>query len=532
MLPTRGGALREEDRVQWSSRTLGSALDAAAQRDPAGLALVDGDQRLSWSELSRHVQEVAEGLLRAGVRRGDVVSVMLPNWSEASIAMQAALRIGAVVNPIVAIYRDSEVDFILRQSQAAAIVIPHHFRGFDYVEMMQRVLVGLEDAPVVIVARSQTPLPAGFIQWGDLGVPQARVPDTAAAEDVCLLLYTSGTTSAPKGVLHSHNTLEYECRSIVRLFGLGAADTVFMPSPLTHITGFLFGVLMPPMTGAAAVLLDVWEPKEAHVLIEAEQCRFTMAATPFLAGLVQEYERCATPSALRVFTCGGADVPPELIRRAAEVLQACVVRVYGSSEFPTASCGARDSSGRVAAETDGLPIGAARVRVNAEPGVTGELLLRGPELFLGYLDAGLNADSFTADGWFRTGDLASVDDEGAVTIRGRIKDIILRGGENISAREVEDLLFEHAGVAEVAIVGMPDPILVERICAFVVPAAGSQLTLDALCAVLHERRTARQKHPERLEIVDALPKTASGKVQKFLLRERIRLALESSATPP
>lgn len=532
ILPTRAGSLRADDRASWSAATLGAALQATAERNPSGLALVDGDRRLSWSELLREVQACAEGLRRAGVKSGDVVSVMLPNWAEASIAMHAALRMGAVVNPIVAIYRDNEVQYILRQSKASVVVIPHRFRGYDYVQMMRRVSEALDSPPAVVVARSQEDLPEGFTRWTDFGVANADGAETATAGDVCLLLYTSGTTSDPKGVLHSHHTLDYEIRSIAALFELGSNDTVFMPSPLTHITGFLFGVVMPTLTGAPAVLLDVWQPERAHRLIEDEQCRFTMAATPFLTGLVEQYEQQGGTSALQVFTCGGADVPPELIRRARKVMATCVVRVYGSSEFPTACCGGLHSTEGVAADTDGLPIGAGRMRVDGAVGTVGELLLQGPELFLGYLDADLNVSSFTDDGWFRTGDLASIDGDGAVTIRGRIKDIIVRGGENISAKEIEDLLFEHPGVAEIAIVGMPDPVLVERVCAFVVPVAGAQVTLESLCSVLHDRRTALQKHPERLELVATLPKTASGKVQKFALRERMRSAVDSSTRPP
>ena len=226
---------------------------------------------------------------------------------------------------------------------------------------------------------------------------------------------------------------------------------------------------------------------------------------------------------MSAFACGGADVPPDLVRRSRAVLHAAVVRVYGSSEFPTVTCSSPDDGEHLAADTDGRPIGVeveCRIERADERGV-GELVARGPELFLGYLDASLNDDAFSDDGWFRTGDLASIDHDGAVTIRGRSKDIIVRGGENISAKEVEDLLYTHPAIHEVAIVAMPDPVMVERACAFVVTEPAATLQLDDIVAFLDGHRLARQKFPEHLMLVDELPKTPSGKVQKFILRDRL-----------
>jgi cyclohexanecarboxylate-CoA ligase len=267
-------------------------------------------------------------------------------------------------------------------------------------------------------------------------------------------------------------------------------------------------------------LLDIWQPEAAHRLIEDERCRFTLAATPFLLGLVDQYEKHGGRSSLRTFPCGGADVPPSLVRRSRAVMGTSVMRVYGSSEFPTFSCGRPDDDEAVAADTDGRPIGPVQHRLDQVVDGVGELLIRGPDMFLGYLDPALNAAAFTEDGFFRTGDLASVDAEGAITIHSRLKDIIVRGGEKISAKDVEDRLFAHAAVGEVAVVGMPDPVLGERVCAFVVPTPGAAPTLAELITALELQGVARQKHPERLVLVEALPKTASGKVQKFLLRSQ------------
>jgi cyclohexanecarboxylate-CoA ligase len=493
--------------------------------DPGHTAIIDGSAAITYSELSRTRHRLAGALSRLGLRTGGVVTLELPNWWETAALMHATMAARAVLNPVVPIYRDTELSFILRQSGTSVLCIPHRFRGFDYVAMAGRIRADLATPPIVVVVRSEGELPPGFVRLeellderdGDPSVDRAR----AASSDIVLLLYTSGTTADPKGVLHSHDTLRYENLSMARLLDLGATDTIFMPSPLTHITGLLYGVLLPPMLGSTAVFQDVWEPERAADLIEAHHCRLSVGATPFLQDLVDTYDRRSTGCSLRLFACGGADVPPELVYHARHSLDAAVMRVYGSSEFPTYSCSPPDVPAQVAAETDGLPIGPVQHRIVGPPGEPGELVVRGPDLFLGYLDPALNDEAFTPDGWFRTGDLAT-EEEGAITIRGREKDIIIRGGENLSARQIEDLLYQHPSVREVAVVAMPDARLGEKACAFVVPAPGTTPTLVELCAFLEQSRVARQKFPERLELIEEIPKTPSGKVRKYVLRERIK----------
>lgn len=506
----------------WESRTIASFLDEQRRDNPDELALVDGEIRLSYAELASRVDAVAAGLRNLGVAPGRPVLVQLPNWWEAIVAYHAITRIGAVVNPVIPIYRQAELSFIVAQSDPAAIIVPGEFRGTDYVALFDDVLADRQRPPVVVVrGTAASPGTTSFESMVDAA--DEPVDDVSAPDDITLLLYTSGTTAAPKGVLHSHQTLVYECRSVIGLAHLGAGDAIFMGSPVTHITGFLYGFITPAMAGSAAVLLDVWDAAAAADLVEREQCRFTVAATPFLTGLVDEYTRRGTSSSLRVFGCGGADVPPHLIREASPVFADGVSRIYGSSEFPTYSWGPPGGPLGERAETDGAPIGPVAGRLDLTgDGVgdgIGELLITGPELFHGYLDAGLNADSFTADGYFRTGDLASFDDRGNVVIRGRKKDIIIRKGENISAKEVEDHLFEHADVDDVAVVAVPDPASGERACAVVV-SANPALSLDDLRTHLRARGVAVQKWPEQLELASDLPRTASGKVQKFLLRRQ------------
>jgi cyclohexanecarboxylate-CoA ligase len=520
---------------QWGDHLVDAHVAAAARADPDAVAVRDGAVTLTYGDLEASVQAVASGLAELGVGRGEVVSWQLPNWHEAVTLHHAVLRLGAVSNPIVPIYRQREVGYILAQARSRVVVVPEVFRGFDYPAMIARLRPGLPFLRHAVVARSAGGTPLAFEELRH-GAVRAAGPGGRSADEPVLLMFTSGTTADPKGVVHTHNTLDYENRSIIDVYRLGPDDVVFMPSPVTHITGLLYGMQLPAMLGTRVVLQDVWDATAALRLIEAEGCTFTVAATPFLHGLVHHPDLAAFDvTSLRVFACGGADVPPALIRRAGERLGATATRVYGSTEFPTLSTSPPDAPEDKRAGTDGRVIGAAQYRIvddtdaDLPPGAVGELLVRGPELLPGYLRDRDNDGAFTAGGWFRTGDLAEADTEGYVSIRGRKKDIVLRGGENISVTEVENLLFEHPAVREVAIVAMPDPVMAERACAFVVPEPGPAPTLDELARFLRGKELARQKFPERLEIVPELPKTQSGKVQKFRLREQINDKLATAA---
>ena len=347
------------------------------------------------------------------------------------------------------------------------VVVPETFRGFGHLAMIEELRGALPELEHVVTVRPESTQNLTFddlVSTSDAVAPVART-----ADDPMLLLFTSGTTARPKGVVHTHNTLDYENKSMIDVLRLTEADVVFMPSPLSHITGLLYGLQLPSMLGTTVVFQDVWEPAVALELIQQHRCSFSVAATPFLHGMTY-HPRLAEfdLSSLRVLACGGADVPAGLIRDARLRLGCVTTRVYGSSEFPTLSVTGPDRPAEKGASTDGYPIGAATFRIVDEaerelgPDVTGELVVSGPELFLGYLRPGEDAGAFAADGWFRTGDLASQDADGYVTIQGRKKDIVLRGGENISVAEIESLLFDHPAVAEVAIVAMPDPVMVER----------------------------------------------------------------------
>lgn len=478
------------------------------------IAISDGGTTLTWRQLGQHVDLKANLVRSHGVQRGDVVSIQLPNWWETVVYTLATWRIGAVVNPVTPIYRGTELRTIFEMAKPALVLCPEDFGGIDYLTMSEQALAGASNtAPVAVVGRGAD----GILTTGMAPSLEILNDDELSADSVSLLMFTSGTTGRPKGVLHSHRTLLYETWSIAERFSL-QQPRVFMPSPLTHITGLLYGILLPILTYGSVVLQDRWVPATAVDLIEQERCTFCVGATPFLAGLVQEYRGRGHVSCLDSFVCGGADVPPDVIRAAEDVMGTIAVRAYGMTEIPTLTCGSPSDSVSARSSDDGALIGSSEARLVDRKGEVGSLEARCPEMFLGYLDPNDNQRAFTSDGWLRTGDLALIRGPN-VQIVGREKDIISRGGENISPVEVEVILRELPGVSEIAVVGIPDSILGERACAMIVPD-GKPPTLSDLVAHIDSNQLARQKAPEHLLIChDGLPRTASGKIQRFLLRE-------------
>ena len=511
---------------------LGNLLRRAAHNSPDQLALVKGPVALTFAELERRALGFARALAGLGVGMGDVVTAQLPHWWETQIVMFGTLLAGAAYNPVVPIYREHELEFIVAQARPRVLVSPGVHRGHDHLATAQAVAARQSDPPVVVAVRvADADLPQGAVSFSGMTTSEAvPLPDPPDPNDVALLMYTSGSTADPKGALHSHRTLLHEARQVAQIARLGPADAVFMSSPLTHITGLLFAAVLPVDLAIPTVLQDRWDAPAAVDLIERHRCTFTVSATTFLLGLTKVYEQRG-PSSLRVFVCGGAEIGPALVERARQAMGTRVVRTYGSTEFPTFSLGDPYGEPAAATRTDGHPVPLAQWRVDEGHG--DELLVKGAELFLGYLDPALNAEAFTADGFFRTGDVVRFDVHGDCTIVGRIKDIIIRGGENLSAIEIEDQLQQHPSIEDVAVVAMPDPVLGERACAFIVPVAGTAPSLAELRAFLTLRGLAVQKSPERVELVERLPRTASGKVQKFRLRETIRRRLtdEEAAGP-
>lgn len=509
-----------------SDPPLGLALERAAAARPAAEAIVAAGRHVTLRELHARSVAVARQLLAGGVASGDVVTWMLPNGVDAVAVAAAIWRIGAVSNPVVTIYRERELAFICGQLAPAAIVGAPAVRGRDLCEELDRACSQAGVSPRARLAVGDAP---GWTAVDATAAPPLeRHVAVGSPDDACLILYTSGTTADPKGVVHCPRALLAEVASMRQAWELTAEDTMLMASPITHITGMLQGLLVPCLTGARSVLMDRWDPQRCVELIEAERATYMAGATPFLAGILDVYEqRGARRSSLRQFCCGGAAVPPQLVERA-DRLGIAAYRCWGMTEVPTTTLASPGDPLERRARYDGrIAPGVAVEAVDEQRrplpvGGEGELRVRGPEQMLGYVDAARTAEAVDEHGWFYTGDVGVVDAEGWVRVTGRVKDIINRGGEKFSARELEDLLAEHPSVADVAVVALPHPRLGEAACAVIVPRAGATVDAEALLGFLREQRIAVQKLPERFETVAELPRTAAGKVRKHEIVARLR----------
>lgn len=514
---------------QWLNRTIADAVREAAQTEPERVTQSCGSREITTGEVWDKASRLASALWERGFRSGDVVAFQTPNWHEAVFIDVAACVLGLVVCPIVTIYRDLEVKHILFDSRAKGIFIAEEFRGFDFAAMLSRLRPALPTLQYVWTVRGAT---GSGDDLEDLiaGAPPLAAVPPVAPDAVKLVLYTSGTTGKPKAVLHSHNTLIRATLMCAWHWGIQPGDTTLMPSPVTHVTGFSHGLEMPFYGGTRCVLMEKWDAAEAAAIIERERVSFTIGATPFLQELMDVVEASGrTLPSLRLFPCGGAAVAPEIIYRVKRILPNCrAFRVYGSSEAPMITLGfCAPGQERLAAETDGEIVDYEVRVVNSEGRAVGihqegEICARGPSLFLGYADPVHSAEAFDADGFFRTGDIGFVTADNAVVFTGRIKDLINRGGEKISAKEVEDLLHQHPAVMNAAVVAMPHARLGETVCAYVIARPGANVTAADITALLDAAGVAKQKYPERIIFVDEFPKTASGKVKKDLLRADVR----------
>ena len=503
---------REKARGLWPQRVATDYLDRWAGEKPDAMALVawrtedETETRLTWRQLARRVAAAADSLERAGVRRGDVVSFQLPNWWEFVAVYLATVRLGAVANPLMPIFRRRELAFMLRLADSRVFLVPERFRGFEHGALARELAAELPDMKLVGL---------------DFGSPREEFLRGArlAPDDVTEVLYTSGTTGESKGVLHTSNTVLSAVHAFVKHMNLGKNDVIFMPSPLAHQLGFMYGMLMSLVLGAPLVLLDVWRAGRAAQLIAAHGATFTYASTPFIADLTETGAKLPT---LRVFASAGAPIPPAVVQAARERLSLAVAASWGMTECGTVTCTPQD--GERAAESDGcgLPNGEVRIVLadgrEAPRGEIGTLQVRGASLFTGYLKRP-QLYRLDGEGWFDTGDLARMDAEGYMRICGRSKDVIIRGGENIPVVEIESALYRVPQIADAAVVAMPDPRLQERPCAYVTLRAGATLDLAAVCRHLAAEGFTKHFWPERLEVLAEMPRTPTGKIQKFVLRE-------------
>jgi cyclohexanecarboxylate-CoA ligase len=517
---------RERSRGVWPERVASDYLDRWVGEKPDAIAVTawrldeEAEKRLTWRELARRTAAAASALERAGVRRGDVVSFQLPSWWEFVALYLATVRLGAIANALMPIFRHRELSFMLRLAEAKVFVSARQFRGFDHAALAGRLGAEIPGMRVMFCE--------------DLFATQGRAFERGARlqpDDLTQLLYTSGTTGESKGVLHTSNTLFGAVEAYARHMQLGAGDVIFMPSPLAHQLGFCYGMLMSLVLGAPLVITDIWRPARAVQLIESNRATFTFASTPFLADLVSRNEKLGS---LRLFASSGAPIPPAIVQAARERLGLAVAASFGMTECATVTTTPCDGSR--AAESDGCVLANGEVRVvddtgqETPRGTIGALQVRGASLFVGYLKRP-NLYKLDADGWFDTGDLARMDEQGYIRICGRTKDVIIRGGENIPVVEIEAALYRMSEIADAALVAMPDPRLQERACAYVTLRHGASLDLAGVARQLSAEGITKHFWPERLEVLAEMPRTPTGKIQKFVLREMAKELKPQSIEP-
>ncbi len=524
----------------WHDRTINDDLDACVAEcpDKIGLTAVSSEQgthTFSYRDMAAMADRIAVGLKRLGVGRNDVVACQLPNWWQFTLTYLACSRIGAVINPLMHIFRERELSFMLKHGRAKVVIAPRVFRGFDFEAMMRGLQPSLPDLRhIVIVGAQEAGKPAAHSFEALLSEPQWEsepdandllTRDRPGPDDVTQVIYTSGTTGEPKGVMHTANTLMSNIIPYAQRLKLGADDVVLMASPMAHQTGFMYGLMMPIMLKAHAILQDVWDPSKAIALIRENSVSFTMASTPFLTDLARAVtgQHTSVPS-LRIFLCAGAPIPGPLVEQARAALGAKIISAWGMTENGAVTTTRLEDDDERSFTTDGLPLPGVEIRIvdpDSKPvanGTPGRLLLRACSNFGGYLRRA-HLNSTDQDGWFDTGDLARMDDQGYIRITGRSKDVIIRGGENIPVVEIEALLYRHPSIELVAIVAYPDERLGERACAIIVAKQDQQVTLPDIVEFLKAQKVAVNYIPERLIVRDLMPTTPSGKIQKFRLRQ-------------
>ena len=516
------------DRTQW---TAVDYFESWAHAQPEAMYLVDhslerAEARFTYGQFAQVVHQTAGALQQAGLGPGEVVAVQVPNGWEFVALTWAAWQLGAVVCPVMPIFRLHEVRQILEQTQARLWVAPRVFRRFDFTDMADTLRHEIPELQVWFreTGTGDAQDLARRIADSPAILPQ---PQTGVYDRVAEIVFTSGTTGRPKGVVHSHRTLMTGLRRQTDFLHLGHEDAVFMASPFAHQTGFLYGVLLPVMLGGRAVYQDVWEADTALQLMSEWQATFSMGATPFLADLTARYDPARNDlSALRLFISAGAPIPRILVEQAHDRLGVHILAGWGMSENSLVTLVRPEDSLEKTYTTDGRPVPDMQCRIvdaqgeELPAGEEGELQVRGPQNFLGYYrDPDTTRQILGPDGWLSTGDMAVLDEEGYLRITGRVRDMINRGGEKVPVAEVEELLYRHPAIREAALVAVPDARLMNRACACVVLREGQTLALSDLLEYLDRCDLTKQFWPERLEVMTALPKTPSGKIQKYRLRE-------------
>jgi cyclohexanecarboxylate-CoA ligase len=525
-----------EQRRLWLNRLPVDFLDAAvlAAHDRTAFvgwnSVLSREIRLTYAELGERVDRIAAGLVGLGVGRGDVVAFQLPNWWEFTALFFACNRVGAVANPLMPIFRQRELRFMMGFAEAKVAVVPALWRGFDHAAMLREIRPDLPHLRhlLAVGGAGEESFERVFLDCPALSEAERRQLALRRPEpdDVVELIYTSGTSGEPKAVMHTANTVLAPAQCFIDDIPVTGRDTIFMGSPYAHQTGFLYGMLMPVMLATTAVALDLWSAVAAAAMIEREAVTFSMGSTPFVSDMVNlaAGPRAAVARTLRTWVCAGAPIPRVLVHRAKAEMNLDVLSCWGMTENAGMTITRKSDPQEKVFSTDGRALPGTETRVVDDarrplpPDTTGNLQARGITHFVGYLKKP-QLNSIDGEGWFDTGDLARMDTDGYIRIVGRTKDVIIRGGENIPVAEVENVVYRHPAVAECAVVAMPDERLGERACAFVVVKAGASLDMAELTRFLAAEGMARPYWPERLEVVADMPRTPSGKIQKFKLRE-------------
>ncbi|EIN0486383.1 medium-chain fatty-acid--CoA ligase [Escherichia coli] len=515
----------------WGDASLADYWQQTARAMPDKIAVVDNHgASYTYSALDHAASCLANWMLAKGIESGDRIAFQLPGWCEFTVIYLACLKTVAVSVPLLPSWREAELVWVLNKCQAKMFFAPTLFkqtRPVDLILPLQNQLPQLQQiVGVDKLAPATSSLSLSQIIADNTSLTTAI---TTHGDELAAVLFTSGTEGLPKGVMLTHNNILASERAYCARLNLTWQDVFMMPAPLGHATGFLHGVTAPFLIGARSVLLDIFTPDACLALLEQQRCTCMLGATPFVYDLLNVLEKQpADLSALRFFLCGGTTIPKKVARECQQ-RGIKLLSVYGSTESsPHAVVNLDDPLSRFM-HTDGYAAAGVEIKVvddarkTLPPGCEGEEASRGPNVFMGYFDEPeLTARALDEEGWYYSGDLCRMDEAGYIKITGRKKDIIVRGGENISSREVEDILLQHPKIHDACVVAMPDERLGERSCAYVVlKAPHHSLSLEEVVAFFSRKRVAKYKYPEHIVVIEKLPRTASGKIQKFLLRKDI-----------
>jgi len=545
LIPARKEAMLKQG--YWLNQTILDFLRSAVEKNPDKTALVSvkvenqTEQTFSYQQLWDMTNKIALGLRQLGVEKNDVVSCQLPNWWEFTLLYLACSRIGAVLNPLMSIFRERELEFMLKHGESKVFVVPKTFRNFNHEQLANQLQNKLDSLKHVVVVNGE-----GENNFDHLLLNHGLEQDASAVaeldslesgpDDITQLIFTSGTTGEPKGVMHTANTLFSNIVPYAERLHLTENDVVLMASPMAHQTGFMYGLMMPIQLNTKVVLQDVWDVSKAVNLIHQHQVNFTMASTPFLNDLSNTVaEQHDKVDSLKIFLCAGAPIPGPLVQKARDILGVKVISAWGMTECGAVTLTRPEDEDERSFNTDGIALPGVEIKIVDKKGQTkalnesGRLMIRTCSNFGGYLKRPHLNDT-DAEGWFDTGDIAYQDEQDYIRICGRKKDVIIRGGENIPVAEIESLLYKHPNIATVALVAYADERMGERACAIIkLKDQTKPLSFNELVDFLKTHNLAMQYLPERLEIWEDIPMTPSGKIQKFKLRELLAQHIASTA---